>query len=114
MEKNAPNTPTPLVLDGELLVLADNGVISSLEPASGIQRWQERLKGAYSASPISIGGQVVTVSEEGVVTAFKTGKAYQKIASTDLNERSLSSPAVASGRLFIRTEKGLRAWKLSD
>ena len=114
MEKNAPNTPTPLVLDGELLVLADNGVISSLEPASGIQRWQERLKGAYSASPISIGGQVVTVSEEGVVTAFKTGKAYQKIASTDLNERSLSSPAVASGRLFIRPEKGLRAWKLSD
>jgi len=112
VEKNAPLTPTPLVLAGRLLILADNGVFSALKPENGEQIWQERLSGAYSASPIVVGDQILTVSETGRVTTFTAGEKFGKIASLDLKERSLASPAVANGWLYIRTEKGLRAWKL--
>ena len=112
LEKNAPLTPTPLLVDGKLLVLADNGVLSALKPDSGEQLWQERLQGAYSASPIQVGGQVLTVSETGRVTVFSAGEKFAKVAAHDLNERSLSTPAVAGSWLYVRTEKGLRGWKL--
>lgn len=113
LEKNAPLTPTPILSGGNVLILADNGVLSALEPRTGNQVWQERLQGAYSASPILVGDKVLTVSETGRVTAFKSGAKFDKAASLDLKERSLATPAVANGWLYIRTEKGIRAWKLA-
>ncbi|MFM8933647.1 MAG: PQQ-binding-like beta-propeller repeat protein [Gemmataceae bacterium] len=112
IEKNAPLTPTPLMVDGRLLVLADNGVLSALEPETGKQLWQERLQGAYSASPILAGKQVLSVSETGKVTVFTAGDKFNRAASFELKDRSLASPAVAGGWLYIRGEKGLAAWKM--
>ncbi len=112
LEKNAPLTPTPLMLDGRLLILADNGVLTALEPETGKQVWQERLQGAYSASPIQAGKQVLTVSETGKVTVFTAGEKFQREASFELKERSLATPAVAGGWLYIRGDKGLSAWKM--
>lgn len=112
IEKNAPLTPTPLMVDGRLLVLADNGVLSALEPETGKQLWQERLQGAYSASPILAGKQVLSVSETGKVTVFTAGDKFSRAASFELKDRSLASPAVAGGWLYIRGEKGLAAWKM--
>lgn len=114
LEKNAPLTPTPILSGGNLLILADNGVLSALQPATGNQVWQERLQGAYSASPILVGDTVVTVSEAGRITAFKAGSKFEKTGSLDLKERSLATPAVANGWMYIRTEKGIRAWKLGS
>jgi len=112
IEKNAPLTPTPLMVDGRLLVLADNGVLSALEPETGKQLWQERLQGAYSASPILAGNQVLTVSETGKMTIFTAADKFSRVASFELKERSLASPALAGGWLYIRGEKGLSAWKM--
>jgi len=112
IEKNAPLTPTPLMVDGRLLVLADNGVLSALEPETGKQLWQERLQGAYSASPILAGKQVLTVSETGKMTIFTAADKFSRVASFELKERSLASPALAGGWLYIRGEKGRSAWKM--
>jgi len=100
------------MVDGRLLALADNGVLSALEPETGKQLCQERLQGAYSASPILAGKQVLTVSDTGKMTIFTATDKFSRVASFELKERSLASPALAGGWLYIRGEKGLSAWKM--
>ena len=53
---------------------------------------------------------VDTVNESGVGYVVKAGKTYELLATNELGERSLASPAVADGALYIRTEGHL--WKI--
>ena len=49
------------------------------------------------------------VNEAGVISVVAIGKKFKLLAKNDLKEKSLASPAVADGALFIRTAEHL--WK---
>lgn len=107
MTRNAPNSPSALLVGDELYVVSDRGIASCLDAKTGKVHWQERLPGAYSASPIHSNGRIYFLSEEGQTTIVKAGAAFEQIARNDLKERTLASFAAADGSLFIRTEKHL-------
>jgi hypothetical protein len=44
----------------------------------------------------------------------KAAITFQKIATSDMGERTLASFAVADGKLFVRTEKSLFAFSLKS
>ena len=67
-------------------------------------RWQQRLGGNYSASPIYADGRIYYSSEEGVTTVIGGGATFQKLAVNTLDEPTLASIAVSGGALFIRSE----------
>ena len=50
-------------------------------------------------------------NEAGVSFVVQAGKTYQLLATNDLGERTLASPAVADGALYLRSEKHL--WKIA-
>jgi hypothetical protein len=50
-------------------------------------------------------------NEAGVGFVVKAGKTYQLLATNDLGERTLASPAVSDGALYLRSEKHL--WKIA-
>ena len=104
-KKNAPHTPSPLVVGDELYLVSDGGMASCLDAKTGEVHWQERLGGHFSASPIAADGKIYVQSEEGVGVVFKAGKRFEIVAKNDLGEHSLASYAAADGALFIRTEK---------
>lgn len=106
--KDAPNTPTPLAVGDDLYVVADNGMMTCLDAATGKVRWAERLRGkAYSASPIYANGLIYVTSEEGVGQAVKAGPAFEEVSRTDMKERTFATFAPAGGALFVRTETTL-------
>lgn len=104
---NVSHTPSLLVIDDAIYMVADKGVLSCLEAKTGREVWNERVGGNYSASPIYAGGHVYIVSEEGDVTVFKPGRDYDPVAVNKLGERSLASPAVDGNALFLRTANHL-------
>ena len=72
--------------------------------------YNERVKGAFSASPIGADGKVYCLNEKGVCTVFKADSdTFEFLAANDLGEGSLGTPAIASGVIFIRTDKSLYA-----
>src|SRR5437762_2704195 len=50
--KGAAYVPSPLYHAGRLYVVADNGVVTCLEPATGKEVWTGRLRGGFSSSPV--------------------------------------------------------------
>jgi outer membrane protein assembly factor BamB len=107
MTRNAPHTPSPLLVGDELYVVSDAGIATCLDAKTGRIHWTERLGGAFSASPIDADGQVYFQNETGVGIVVKAGRKYELLARNDLDERTLASCAAADGALFIRTEKHL-------
>ena len=108
--RGAPLTPSPLVVGDELYLVSDNGIVNCVDARSGRVHWTERLGGAFSASPVYAGGHIYFMSEQGVTSVIKAGKTYEPLATNDLGERALASPAVANGAIFLRTESHL--WRV--
>lgn len=105
--RSAPNTPS-MVLDGkELYFVSDSGIATCADAVTGTVHWSERLGGNFSASPILAAGNLYFQNEEGVGFVVKTGTTYHLVASNDLKERTLASPAVEGNALFLRGEKHL-------
>ncbi len=105
--KNAPNSPSPLLLGDELYMMSDHGVITCLDARSGEEIWHENVHGAYSASPIAADGKIYFLSEEGVGLVIKAGRKYELASKNVLNEKALASYGVLDGSLLIRTETSL-------
>ncbi|MEN1678581.1 MAG: PQQ-binding-like beta-propeller repeat protein [Planctomycetota bacterium] len=109
MRRSVPYVPTPLVI-GELLVLwHDRGTLAAADAATGKVLWEERIGGKFFASPVSLGGGVVlNVSNAGeAVLARIDAAGCEVLARNDLGEPTHASPAVAGGRLYLRTESKL-------
>ena len=52
-------------------------------------------------------GKIYVTNEDGVTTVVKAGPAFELLAENDLDDYTLSSPAVSDGQIFIRTTKFL-------
>lgn len=106
VERNVPHIPSPLVYKNRLYLWADNGVVACYDMA-GKLIWQKRVGGNYFSSPVCVNGRLYGISGRGTVTVLATGDTYKLLGRTDLGEPCQSTPAIANGAMFIRTESGL-------
>jgi outer membrane protein assembly factor BamB len=110
--RRMPKTPSMIATQGQILVLDDTGALTSLNAKSGEPVWNEKLPGNFSASPILTGDTLYAVTEDGVCYVVKTSPDGAEIQfETDLAERTLASPILLGGALYLRTEKHL--WKIT-
>jgi outer membrane protein assembly factor BamB len=105
--RGVPLITSLLLVGDELYMVSDKGIASCLDARTGNVHWQERLGGAYSASPLVADGKVYFQSEEGTSVVVKAGKRFEQLARNSLEERTLASCAASAGALYIRTEKHL-------
>jgi outer membrane protein assembly factor BamB len=103
----APYVSSLLYYDGVVYMANDVGVLTAVDAKTGDRLWQERVDGVFSASPVAGGGHVYFVSENGDTVIVKAGRPPQVAGRNALGERSVASPAVAHGQLFIRTDNHL-------
>jgi outer membrane protein assembly factor BamB len=106
---NGPDVPTP-VTDGKYFyVLDDRGVMWCLDAKTGQAIWgPQRVKpGTYSSSPVLADGKIYVTSEDGLTTVVKAGPTFEVLAENNLNDYTLSSPAISDGQFFMRTAQYL-------
>jgi outer membrane protein assembly factor BamB len=107
MKKSAPYVPTGVAV-GELVWLwSDSGIVTCLEAASGAIRYQERVGGNYFGSPVWVDGRLFCVSTAGELVVLEACDKFNVLHRYPLGEQCHSTPAVALGRMFIRTETHL-------
>ena len=103
IEKAAPHLPTPLAYNGRLFLWTEKGIASSVKLDDGSVVTTRRIGGNYSASPICIDGKLYCVSDDGEVVVLKADDSLEELARNPLGEPSRATPAVADGRLYVRT-----------
>jgi len=109
----APYVPTPLVTSRGLFLWSDRGVVTSVDAATGEIRWRGRVGDNYFASPVSLGDAVLDISTDGKMVLVGTGAEFEILGERALEEVVRASPAVADGRLVVRTEKRVMAMSLA-
>ena len=107
LKKSAPHTPSVVVVDDSVFCVSDVGIASCIDPATGELRWSERLAGNFSASPVTAEGRIYFQNETGSTHVVKASKQFELLATNELSERTLSSPALCDGAIYIRGENHL-------
>ncbi len=99
-----------LVHSGGLLYLTnDVGVLTCADARTGERVWQARLDGVFFASPVAADGKIYFVSQTGETVVVKAGRTPEILARNDLGERFVASPAIAAGRILLRSDARLFA-----
>jgi outer membrane protein assembly factor BamB len=106
IKKNAPNTPTPVLVGDEIYMLSDSGFLTCMDAKTGKVHYSERLEGkGYSASLIVADGNIYATSEDGVGQVIPVGTEFKPSHKSSLGERTFATFAPVDGALFVRTDK---------
>ena len=98
-----PYVPTSVAYEGLLFAFHDEGTVSCLQAATGKVLWSAKPAGRYFGSPVCVDGRLYCITVDGDVVVLKAGPQYELLAINPLGEKSHATPAVAGGRMYIRT-----------
>ncbi len=103
----APYVPT-LCAAGKLIFFwSDKGIVSCLDATSGESHWKQRVGGNFFGSPVRVGNRLYCMSTEGDVVVLAADTNYKLLAKNSLGEATRATPAIAAGRMYLRTESHL-------
>jgi outer membrane protein assembly factor BamB len=102
--------PSPIVVDGQMLVVSMQGVLTSYDSDTGKELWKDRLGGNYCAAPIAYKGLAFFLNEDnGEVVAVKPDKKLNIVAKNQISNGESSEELFRSalvpddGQLLLRS-----------
>jgi outer membrane protein assembly factor BamB len=112
-QKPVPQVPSTLLYKNVLYMINDSGILVSFDPATGNVLKQGRLHGAidkYFSSPVAADDKVFLIGQGGQVSVLKAAGEWEVMAVNELDDECYATPAIADGRLYIRTRSALYAF----
>jgi outer membrane protein assembly factor BamB len=108
--KPVPQVPSTLLYHNVLYMINDSGILLSFDPTTGNVLKQGRLHGAidkYFSSPVAADDKVFLIGQGGQVSVLKAQGNWEVLAVNELDDECFATPAIADGRLYIRTRSAL-------
>ena len=112
-QKPVPQVPSTLLYKRVLYMINDSGILLSFDPVTGSVIKQGRLHGAidkYFASPVAADDKVYLIGQGGQVSVVKASGEWEVLAVNELDDECFATPAIADGRIYIRTRSALYAF----
>ena len=109
-EMAVPYVTTPIHYRGVLFLIKEGGLLTSIDPKSGEVFKRARIPGAqdqFFASPVAAAGKLILTSQAGHLVTVSAAPQWDVLAVNDLQEECYATPAVAEGRLYVRTTSAL-------
>ena len=107
VKKTIGSKPSQLLIGDRIYNVHDKGVASCLDAKTGAEIWSKRLKGQFSASPLYAGGHIYLFNHEGQAWVLEHADRYKEVAVNQLATGGLSSPAIISNDLLVRTDEAV-------
>ncbi len=102
--KGSPYTPTPIAYGDYLYMCGDNGVLSVYKLKTGEMVYQQRLPSTFSASPVIADRKLYLSSEDGDVFVVKLGDKFELLATNQMGEALMATPAISEGVIYLRSQ----------
>ena len=104
--------PTPLIYNGILYVLANNGAFDAYNLKTGEELYRQRLPvigSGFSASPVAADGKIYVSNEDGEMIVVGAGQKFSHIATNTMGELLMATPALSDGVMYVRSAESLFA-----
>jgi len=104
--------PTPLIYNGILYVLGNNGTFDAYNLKTGEEIYRQRLPvvgSGFSASPVASDGKIYLSNEDGEIVVVAAGEKFNHIATNSIGELLMATPALSDGVMYVRSSASLFA-----
>jgi outer membrane protein assembly factor BamB len=115
--KSAADVSSPVVYQGRLFTITSTGILVCYDADSGNIIWRGRLGsglGVFYASLIAADDKIYAVRSNGTTYVVAADDEFRIVSESALNEEIFASPAIAAGRLYLRTVSALYCIEDSD
>ncbi len=106
-DQGTPDSCSPVAHHALIFTVSDDGIVRCLDTPSGKLQWKQRLPGTYRASPIWCEGRILLLNTDGLCTVIAAAGRYSKLFENQLDDRTIASPAIAAGHIYVRGHKHL-------
>jgi outer membrane protein assembly factor BamB len=106
-DRNVPTKSSPVLVKDLLFMVDDTGTVSCLEALTGREVWRKQIGGNHTASPVWADNMVYFFSEDGRTTVIESGREFKVLATNQLDDGFMASPAIASKAFYLRTKTHL-------
>ena len=110
--RGTPDVPTPLVHQGLVYVLRENGNLSCVDAKSGKLHYEQQAteRGRHRASLVFADGKLYSVARNsGITCVIQAGTEFKILAKNSLGEPIAATPAISGGRIYLRSFTALYA-----
>jgi len=104
--------PTPLIYNGILYVLGNNGLLDAYNLRTGEEFYRQRLPvvgSGFSASPVASDGKLYLSNEDGEMLVIAAGQKFTHVATNSMGELLMATPALSDGVMYVRSSASLFA-----
>ncbi len=101
--KSIGSKPSPVLVEGRLFDVTDDGIMERIDLTDGEIVWRERLGGKFSASLVATADHVYAFDHDGSGYVFTTSDEPKLVATNKLPDGCNASPAVVGDSLIVRT-----------
>jgi outer membrane protein assembly factor BamB len=107
-----PDVPSPLIVDDLVYFFRENSILICVDAKTGEKQYEERFTTSANnrASPLYADGHIYLACRNGTVAVVKAGRKFEKVWETNLDDSIVSSPVIANGRLYLRSNTALWAF----
>lgn len=107
-----PDVPSPLIVDDLVYFFRENSALICADAKTGMKQYEERAANSSNnrASPVYADGNIYLTARNGTIVVVKAGRKFEKVSETSLDDSITASPAIADGRLYLRSSKFLWAF----
>lgn len=111
-QKTGSYMPTPLIYQGLLYVLKNEGIFTCFDLVTGEEKYQQRIPhqgSGFSGSPVASDGKIYLPSEDGDIFIVKVGEKFELLGKNSIGQLLMATPAISGKMMFVRGERDLFA-----
>ncbi len=102
-DKKAGYVPSPVLHEGLLYAVNDQGLMRCYAASDGAVVWEEALAKPFYSSPVLAGGMIYLFDREGQGRVMQSGRTNRTVAQNTLPEGVFASPVFKGTRMYLRT-----------
>lgn len=113
-KKGLPYVPSPVYYRGHIFMVKNGSIVTCLDAKTGKPTKQDRVSGgdSYFSSPVEGDGKIYLLSEHGDLSVISAEPQWKVLSRAKLGEDAYATPAIADGRVYVRTSGHLYCFGL--
>ena len=95
--------PSPVLRDGLLYAVNDQGLMRCYEAANGHVLWEQDFKAPFYSSPVLAGGKIYVFDRKGKGYVMNAGREAGPVLTNGLPSGAFATPVILGSRIYLRS-----------